>query len=137
MPIMFTNKPSKMVARSNDVRELSWMYHGVMCFWFLLDFIFIYGYLWYSSLVINFPRFFKRYFRPMKIILLRYSRSNYQIWLYKLNLMCQELSYQIINISAVNQAVFCYYYKFAKKITEKKPVLPVARNEEMHFFEFT
>ena len=31
----------------------------------------------------------------MKIVLLRYSQSNYQIWLYKLNLMCDELSYQI------------------------------------------
>ena len=34
--------------------------------------------------------------------------------------MCEELSYQIINISAVNQAVFCYYQKFAKIIIEKK-----------------
>ena len=45
--------------------------------------------------------------------------------------MSEELSYQIINISAVNQ-------KFAKIIPEKKTlVLAVARNEEMHFFEFT
>ena len=52
--------------------------------------------------------------------------------------MCEELSYQIINISAVNQAIFCYYYKFAKIATEKKTlVLAVARNEKMHFFEFT
>ena len=50
--------------------------------------------------------------------------------------MCEERSYQIINISAVNQAVFCYYYKFAKIIKEKKTlVLAVARNEEMHFFD--
>ena len=99
---------------------------------------FHFGFLWYSSFVINFPRFFKRYFRPMKILPLRYPQNNYQIWLYKLNLMCEELFYQIINISAVNQAIFCYYYKFAKIITEKKTlVLTVARNEEMHFFEFT
>ena len=52
--------------------------------------------------------------------------------------MCEELSYQIINVSAVNQAVFCYYCKFAKIITEKKTlVLAVVRNEEMHSFEFT
>ena len=52
--------------------------------------------------------------------------------------MCEELSYQIINISAVNQAVFCYYYKFSKIIKEKKTlVLAVATNEEMHFCEFT
>ena len=52
--------------------------------------------------------------------------------------MCEELSYQILNLSAVNQAVFCYYEKFAKIITEKKTfVLAVARNEEMHFFAFT
>ena len=50
--------------------------------------------------------------------------------------MCEELSNQIINISAVSQAVFCYYYKFAKIIIEKKTlVLAVASNEEMHFFE--
>ena len=52
--------------------------------------------------------------------------------------MCEELSYQIINISAVNQASFCYYYKLAKIITEKETLaLAVAKNEEMHFFEFT
>ena len=52
--------------------------------------------------------------------------------------MCEKLSYQIINISPVNQAVFCYYWKFAKIITGKKTlVLAVARNEEMHFIEFT
>ena len=52
--------------------------------------------------------------------------------------MCEELSYQIINISAVNQAVFCYYQNFTKTIKEKKTLrLAVARNEEMHYFEFT
>ena len=50
--------------------------------------------------------------------------------------MYEELSYQIINISAVNQVAFCYYQKFAKIIIEKKTlVLAVASNEEMHFFE--
>ena len=34
--------------------------------------------------------------------------------------MCDGLSYQFIKISAVNQAVFCYYWKFAKIIIEKK-----------------
>ena len=47
--------------------------------------------------------------------------------------MCDELSYQIINISAVNQAVFCYYWKFAKLIIEKKTLVLVASNKEMHF----
>ena len=62
----------------------------------------------------------------MKILLLRYSQNSYQIWLYKLNL----------NISAVNQAVFCYYQKFSKIIIEKKTlVLVVSSNEGMHFFE--
>ena len=99
---------------------------------------FHFGFLWYSSFVINFLRFSKQYFRPMKILLLRYFQNNYQIWLYKLNLICEKLSYQIINISAVNQAVFCYYYKFSKIIKEKKTlVLAVATNEEMHFCEFT
>ena len=51
--------------------------------------------------------------------------------------MCEEFSCQIMNISAVNQAVFCYYYKFAKLIIEKKTlVLAVASSEELHFFEF-
>ena len=50
--------------------------------------------------------------------------------------MCGELSYQTINISAVNQAVFCCYQKFAKIIVEKKILaLAVASDEEMHFFE--
>ena len=51
--------------------------------------------------------------------------------------MCEELSFQIINTSAVNQAVFCYYYKFAKIIMEKKTlVLMVESKAEIHFFEF-
>ena len=51
--------------------------------------------------------------------------------------MCEKLSYQIINIAAVNQAVYCYYQKFAKIITEKKTwMLAVASNEDMDFFEF-
>ena len=51
--------------------------------------------------------------------------------------MCEELSYQIINTSVVNQAVFCYYYNIAKIIIEKKIlVLTVASQAEIHFFEF-
>ena len=49
--------------------------------------------------------------------------------------MCEELSYQIVNTSAVNQAVFCC--KFAKIIVEKKRlVLTVVSKAEIHFFEF-
>ena len=70
---------------------------------------FSFGFLWCSSFVINFPRILKRLFRPMKILLPRHSKSNYQISLYKLNLMCEELSNKIINTSAVNQAAFCYH----------------------------
>ena len=48
--------------------------------------------------------------------------------------MCEEDSYQIIYTSAVNEAVFCYYWKFAKIIIEKKTsVLAVASNAKMHF----
>ena len=47
--------------------------------------------------------------------------------------MCEELSYQIINISAVNQTVFCRSLQKSLKTL----ALAVARNEEMHFFEFT
>ena len=74
-----------------------------------IEFSFHFDFLLYSSFIINFPRFFKQYFRLMKIPLLRYSQNNYQIWLFKLNVMCEELSYQTINISAANQAVFHYY----------------------------
>ena len=48
--------------------------------------------------------------------------------------MCEKLSYQIINISAVNQAVFCYYQKFSKIIIEKKTlILAVPSSEECTF----
>ena len=51
--------------------------------------------------------------------------------------MCEGVSYQVKNTSAVNQAVFCYYYKFAKIITEKKTlVLTAASKAKIHFFEF-
>ena len=51
--------------------------------------------------------------------------------------MCEELSHQIINTSVVNQAVFCYYKKFAKIIINKKVLVSaVAINAETHFFEF-
>ena len=51
--------------------------------------------------------------------------------------MCEELSYQIINTSAVNQAAFCYYSNIAKIIIGKKTlVLTVASKAEIHFFEF-
>ena len=51
--------------------------------------------------------------------------------------MSEELSYQIINTTAVNQTVFCYYWKFAKIIIKNKTlVLVVLRNAEIHFFEF-
>ena len=48
--------------------------------------------------------------------------------------MCEELSYQLINASVVNQVVFCNYLKFVKIIIEKKTLaLTVARNAEMYF----
>ena len=100
---------------TRNIRELSWMSYGVMrylryrSYLISIEFSFHFGFFWYSSFVINFPRFFKRLFRPMKILLLRHSQNNYQIWLCKLNLMCGELSCQIINTSAVTQVVFCYY----------------------------
>ena len=48
--------------------------------------------------------------------------------------MCEELSYQIINTTAVIQTVFCYYKKII--IKKRTLVLAVARNAEMHFIEF-
>ena len=51
--------------------------------------------------------------------------------------MFEGLSYLIINTSAVNQAVFCYYWKFAKIVIEKKTlVFAVASKAKIHFFEF-
>ena len=48
--------------------------------------------------------------------------------------MCEELSNKIINTSAVNQAAFCYHYKFAKIIVKNKTLaLAVASNAKMHF----
>ena len=102
-----------------------------------IEFSFHFDFLCYSSLIINFPRFLKRLFRPMKILLLTHSKSNYQIQLYKLNLMCEKLSYQIINTSAVNQTVFCYYQKFAKIIIKKKTLVwAVASNAEIFLNSF-
>ena len=84
---------------------------------------------------ITFILFFKRLFRPMKTLLLRHPQNNYRMWLYQLNLMCEELSYQITNTSTVNQSVFCYYWKFTKIIIMKKTLASVvAINAEMHFF---
>ena len=51
--------------------------------------------------------------------------------------MCEGLSYQIMNTSAVNQAVFCYYKNIAKIIIEEKTlVFTVASKAEIHFFKF-
>ena len=51
--------------------------------------------------------------------------------------MCEDFSYQVMNISAVNQGDLCYYKKFAKIIIAKKTLeLAVASNDEMNFFEF-
>ena len=68
-----------------NIRKLIWMSHGVMCFWFLLNLPFISAFFdILASLSIS--AFFKRLFRPMKILLLRHPQNNYQIWLYNLNL---------------------------------------------------
>ena len=40
--------------------------------------------------------------------------------------MREKLSHQIINTLAVNQALFCYYKKFAKIIIKKALMLVVA-----------
>ena len=50
--------------------------------------------------------------------------------------MCEELSYQIINTSAVNQSVFCYYQTFAKIIIEKKHQCWRQQARQRYFFEF-
>ena len=100
-------KDRDWITFSKDVKKLDVLqsYPLLIC----IEFSFQFGFLWYSSFVVNFLRFFKWLFRPTKILLLRHSQKNYQMGLYKLNSMREGLSYQIINTSAVNQAVFCYY----------------------------
>ena len=44
--------------------------------------------------------------------------------------MCEELSYQVINTSAVNQAVFYYYYYKFSKINYKKENVNVSGSEQ-------
>ena len=99
---------SASLIQIKDLRQLSWMSHGVMRFWFLLNFLF-------ASVAFDIPAslsvsrvfssgFLGRWKSPCLDIPEQLSNS-----LYKLNLMCDEVSYQIINTSAVNQAVFCYY----------------------------
>ena len=79
-------------------------------YWIFFSFrLFIFS---YSSFFIDFPRFYKRYFRPIKILLQIYSQNNYQIWLHKLNLMYEELFYQIINISAAKKFLQGLYMKY-------------------------
>ena len=73
-----------------------------------IEFSFHFGSLWYSIFVINFSRFFKWIFRPSKVFLLRNSRNNYQMSLYKWNLMCEWISYQIRKTLAVDLAKRVY-----------------------------
>ena len=51
--------------------------------------------------------------------------------------MCEEVSYQSINTTAVNQAIFCSYEKFSKIIIENKTLeLTVSTKAGIHVFEF-
>ena len=84
------------------------MSHEVMSFWFLVNFLIISAFFdILASLSISCV-FSSGISDRWKSSCSDFPDEN-QIWLYELNLMCEELSYQIINISAVNQAVFCYY----------------------------
>ena len=94
---------------TKDVRELSWMSHRVMRFWFLLNFLFISAFFDILALLSISPICSSGISGWWKSSCSDIPKNNYQIWLHKLNLMYEELSYQIINISTVNQAVFCYY----------------------------
>ena len=73
--------------------------------------------------------------RRWKSSCLDITRTINKIWLYKLNLVCETFSYQVINyILSVNQAVFCYYQMFAKIIMKEKTlVLVVVNNTELHY----
>ena len=104
--IKFTSPTiSDKIFRTKDVKELSWMSHRVIRFWFLLNFLFILAFFdILASLSIS--HIFQVALQADQILLLRHSQNNYQMWLNKLSLMCEELSHQIINTSGVNQAVF-------------------------------
>ena len=73
----------KPVWMNKDVRPLSWISNSVMGFWFLLNILLI---LAFFDILAS---FFKQFFRPTKNLLLIYPQNNDQIWLYKLNLMCE------------------------------------------------
>ena len=76
-----------MLWKKKNARNLSWMFHGIMCFWFLLIFFFSFRLPLIFYLRYQFPAFF----RPMKILINRHSQNNYQIWLLKLNSVCVTL----------------------------------------------
>ena len=63
------------LALTKNIRELSWMPHGVMHFCFLLNFLSILASFDILALL-SISRVFKRLFRPMKILLLRHSQNN-------------------------------------------------------------
>ena len=82
-----------------------------------------FSFLWYSSFVINFTCFLKWLLRPIKFLLLRHFQSNYQIRLYKLNLLCEELSYQIIN------TLKKYFAKVSKNHYKKQNISKQLRDD--------
>ena len=84
------------------------MSHGVMRFWFLLNFIFISAFS-YIRVRYQFPAFFQVVFQADENPPAQIFSEQLPNLIYKLNLMCEERSYQIVNISAVNPAAFCYY----------------------------
>ena len=99
-----------VVSFTKDDKEVSWMYHRVIRFWFLLNFLFISALFDILALLLSHLLCSSKWlFRQTEILLFRHSQNNYQMRLYKLNLMCEGLSCQIINTSTANQAVFCYY----------------------------
>ena len=72
-----------LLSITEDVRELSWMSHGFMRFWFLLNFPFILAF--FDILAsLSIARVFSAALQADEILLFRYSQNNYQIWLYKL-----------------------------------------------------
>ena len=104
------NAPPKNWLFKKDVKELSWMSHRVIRFWFLLNFVFISALLdILASLSIShiFSSGFSGRRKPPASTFPK-QLSNVII-LIEFNLYKLYINYQIINTSAVNQAVFCYY----------------------------
>ena len=74
-----------------------------------IEFSFHFDFLWYSSFVINFPRFCKQYSGQWKILLLRYSQNNYQISVFLTHVSIQQMLTWLLT-SKKKITTSCWYF---------------------------